>query len=69
MRDVAFIVGAYGAGAAGVVGYAVSVVRRERQARERRDALHREHDKFADETAAAHPVPVAAERSRPPNTP
>ncbi len=60
MTGLPFIVGAYAAGAAGVVGYAVTLARRQRQARERRDALDRRRDTFPGGTAA-HPAAGAGE--------
>ena len=47
MTNVAFIAAAYGAGALGLVGYAVSLVRRERSARARQGALERARDRVA----------------------
>ena len=44
MTDAAFIAAAYGAGALGLVGYAASLVRRERSARARQAALERARD-------------------------
>ena len=47
MTDVAFIAAAYGAGALGLVGYAVSLLRRERSARTRQAALERARARVA----------------------
>ncbi len=47
MTDAAFIAAAYGAGALGLVGYAVSLVRRERSARALQAALERARDRVA----------------------
>ncbi|MDA8201226.1 MAG: hypothetical protein M0Z49_00390 [Chloroflexi bacterium] len=47
MTDAAFIAAAYGVGALGLVGYAVSLARRERSARTRQAALERARDRVA----------------------
>ena len=56
MTDVGFIAAAYGAGALGLVGYAVSLVRRERSARARQTALERARDRV--------PGPIASYDAR-----
>lgn len=45
MTDAAFVVGAYGAAAIGLGGYAVSLIRRARQARARRAAVLQARDR------------------------
>lgn len=64
MTDVAFIAAAYGAGALGLVGYAVSLIRRDRQARARRAAVERARDRVGGAVVPADARP--AEEDRPP---
>ncbi len=65
MTDLPFIVGAYGVGALGLVGYAISLARRERQARERRAALDRQRERLLGIAPADH---AAADATRPRRT-
>ena len=54
MTDLPSIMGAYGVGALGLVGYAISLARRERQARERRTALDRQRARLLGIAQANH---------------
>lgn len=63
MSDLAFVVAAYGAAGAAVVIYTVSLVRRARQAQERREALERQRARLTH--AADHAASRLTEVRRP----
>ncbi len=61
MTDLGFIAGAYGVGAVGLVGYALSLARREHHVRARRAALDRQRERLLD-VASPPAAPSHGER-------
>jgi len=64
VTDVAFIAAAYGAAVVGLVGYAVSLVQRDRQARARSAAIEHARDRIVEPVVPADAMPAEEGRLR-----